>query len=56
VIAPVAPYRTRFDKAARARELLAAVNLAGRVTALPASLSGGERQRVALARIARLHL
>ncbi len=50
VIAPVVPYRVRFDKAARGRELLAAVGLAGREDALPSQLSGGQQQRVAIAR------
>ncbi|MGW4892482.1 ABC transporter ATP-binding protein [Kitasatospora sp. NPDC004240] len=50
VVAPVLPVRTTFDKRERARELLAAVGLAGREDALPAKLSGGQQQRVAIAR------
>jgi putative ABC transport system ATP-binding protein len=50
VLAPVLPYRVGFDKAARARDLLAAVGLEGRERSLPSRLSGGQQQRVAIAR------
>ena len=50
VLAPVLPYRTSWDKRARARDLLAAVGLADRERSLPARMSGGEQQRIAIAR------
>jgi putative ABC transport system ATP-binding protein len=50
VMAPVLPYRVPFDKQERARDLLAAVGLQARETALPSRLSGGQQQRVAIAR------
>ena len=49
-MAPVLPYRTDWDKRDRARQLLAAVGLAGRERSLPSRMSGGEQQRIALAR------
>jgi putative ABC transport system ATP-binding protein len=50
VAAPVLPFRTGYDKRARARDLLGAVGLAGREDDLPSRLSGGQQQRVAIAR------
>jgi len=50
VIAPVLPFRTDFDKRARALEMLDRVGLGDRASALPSRLSGGQQQRVAIAR------
>jgi putative ABC transport system ATP-binding protein len=50
VAAPVLPRRQQFDVDDRARELVAAVGLAGREESLPSRLSGGQQQRVAIAR------
>jgi putative ABC transport system ATP-binding protein len=50
VLVPVLPRRVDFDKKARALELLEAVGLEHRATALPSELSGGQQQRVAIAR------
>ena len=50
VISPVLPYKTGGDKRKRAQELLDAVGLGDRASALPSRLSGGQQQRVAIAR------
>ncbi|MBA2262560.1 MAG: ABC transporter ATP-binding protein [Solirubrobacterales bacterium] len=50
VVAPAMPFKTAFDKYARARELIAAVGLSDRAASLPSRLSGGQQQRVAIAR------
>jgi putative ABC transport system ATP-binding protein len=49
-IAMLGTDRRRSDQRERARELLRAVDLAGREHRRPPELSGGERQRVAIAR------
>lgn len=50
VIAPLIPYRSDFDKRARAQELLDSVRLGDRGSSFPSRLSGGQQQRVAIAR------
>src|SRR6266540_2436110 len=50
VAVPLLPFRTKFDKHDRAREMLDLVGLASRAQSLPSELSGGEQQRVAIAR------
>jgi len=50
VLAPLVPFKTEFDRVARAQSLLDAVGLGDRGDSFPASLSGGEQQRVAIAR------
>jgi putative ABC transport system ATP-binding protein len=50
VTAPVLPYKTDFDRNARAHDILEAVGLDDRAGDLPHRLSGGQQQRVAIAR------
>jgi putative ABC transport system ATP-binding protein len=50
VMAPLLPYRPARELRARARALLARVQMEHRANHLPGELSGGEQQRVAIAR------
>jgi putative ABC transport system ATP-binding protein len=47
---PMLAGRTNTESRARARDLLAALDVSHRARAMPAHLSGGEQQRVAIAR------
>lgn len=50
VLTPLFGRKVRYNKQARAKEVLDYVGLAGKASALPSQLSGGQQQRVAIAR------
>lgn len=50
VLAPLVERKTTYDRHDHARQLLNAVGLGNRTTAMPSQLSGGQQQRVAIAR------